>query len=189
MYTNEITKALATLAELMQTQEDTYIENGGEITEETEAREEDINALKVLLTTEGADELGRRIAAKQDEVDRYKAEVKAAQVRVKAAQRSVDYYKYLIGQVLRMTDTQAVKGSFYGFQQAVSTKNAVNYYTIEDRFGTLVQNALGHILPGWLHVDFSTTVKELQEAGEADYLATTTTDTITFSKPRKAKED
>ena len=78
MYTNEITKALATLAELMQTQEDTYIENGGEITEETEAREEDINALKVLLTTEGADELGRRIAAKQDEVDRYKAEVKAA---------------------------------------------------------------------------------------------------------------
>jgi DNA polymerase III alpha subunit len=32
-------------------------------------------------------------------------------------------------------------------------------------------------------------VKELQEAGEADYLATTTTDTITFSKPRKAKED
>ena len=43
MYTNEITKALATLAELMQTQEDTYIENGGEITEETEAREEDMH--------------------------------------------------------------------------------------------------------------------------------------------------
>ena len=88
-----------------------------------------------------------------------------------------------------MTDTQAVKGSFYGFKQATSTKNAVNYDTIAERFGTLVQNALGHILPGWLHVDFSTTVKELQEAGEADYLATTTTDTITFSKPRKAKED
>lgn len=196
MNTYEINEALATLAQMMRTQEEEYIENGGEVTDDTTAREAAIEQLKEVLTTDGVDELGRRLAAKQAEVDTYKAEVKAAQARQKAAQRSVDYYKYLVGEVLRRTEKEAVKGTFYGFKQSTSTTNAVNLEALKEKFLDAV-NEVAHNegLPSWADVEITAGVKNLQayiqanDGEDADYLITNTADTVTFSKPRKAKED
>lgn len=196
MNTYEINEALASLAQMMRTQEEEYIENGGEVTDDTQAREAAIEQLKHVLTTEGVDELGRRLAAKQAEVDTYKAEVKAAQARQKAAQRSVDYYKYLVGEVLRRTEKEAVNGTFYGFKQSTSTTNAVNLDALKEKFLDAV-NEVAHNegLPSWADVDITAGVKNLQafiqanDGEDADYLLTNTTDTVAFSKPRKAKED
>lgn len=196
MNTYEINEALATLAQMMRTQEEEYIENGGEVTDDTTAREAAIEQLKEVLTTDGVDELGRRLAAKQAEVDTYKAEVKAAQARQKAAQRSVDYYKYLVGEVLRRTGKEAVKGTFYGFKQSTSTTNAVNLEALKEKFLDAV-NEVAHNegLPSWADVEITAGVKNLQayiqanDGEDADYLLTNTADTVTFSKPRKAKED
>lgn len=196
MNTYEINEAMATLAQMMRTQEEEYIENGGEVTDDTTAREAAIEQLKEVLTTDGVDELGRRLAAKQAEVDTYKAEVKAAQARQKAAQRSVDYYKYLVGEVLRRTEKEAVKGTFYGFKQSTSTTNAVNLEALKEKFLDAV-NEVAHNegLPSWADVEITAGVKNLQayiqanDGEDADYLLTNTADTVTFSKPRKAKED
>ena len=196
MNTYEINEALASLAQMMRTQEEEYIENGGEVTDDTQAREAAIEQLKHVLTTEGVDELGRRLAAKQAEVDTYKAEVKAAQARQKAAQRSVDYYKYLVGEVLRRTEKEAVKGTFYGFKQSTSTTNAVNLEALKEKFLDVInQVAHNEGLPSWADVEITAGVKNLQayiqanDGEDADYLLTNTADTVTFSKPRKAKED
>jgi long-subunit acyl-CoA synthetase (AMP-forming) len=158
-------------------------------------------ALKEAVEAKGLDAAsveGRKamLDILQAEVDTYKAEVKAAQARQKAAQRSVDYYKYLVREVLRRTGKEAVKGTFYGFKQSTSTTNAVNLEALKEKFLDAV-NEVAHNegLPSWADVDITAGVKNLQayiqanDGEDADYLLTNTADTVTFSKPRKAKED
>lgn len=68
MNTQEINEAIAKLNGLTWDLENAYIENGGEVTEETEKMEAVLAEVKGLLTTEGVDSLGRWLKAKQDEI-------------------------------------------------------------------------------------------------------------------------
>ena len=64
MNNNEIKAALAALSETMFLLEEEYMENGGEVTEYTATMEANIERLKILLTTEGVDSLGRWMKSK-----------------------------------------------------------------------------------------------------------------------------
>ena len=108
----QISDALAALSKTTRTLEDAYCDNGGEVTEETEALEATKEALRELLTTEGVDSLGRWLKAKQDEIETAKAEKAAADRRLKSLKASEDFIKHEIRFVLNATETEKVKFGF-----------------------------------------------------------------------------
>lgn len=66
----DIRSALAELSAIASDLERIYLENGGEVTEETASLEDRLSVIQELLTTEGVDDLGRWLSAKQDEIVR-----------------------------------------------------------------------------------------------------------------------
>lgn len=190
MNNKEITNAIADLYRATNTLEELYIENGGEVTEEAAEKEEQIEAIKALLTGEGIDSLGRWLAGKEQEKALLKAEKAALDRRIKAVDGTIDYIKYQVGQVLRATGCEKAKGLAYSFAQATSTTNSINYEAIEQDWGAIAEDAFREAgLPDWLHITFKTTTKELQEAEAGTYLDTEVKETCRFTKPRAANEE
>ena len=180
-----IKETLANIARMKWELENTLEENGGELTEELLAQYDALEDMKALLAGEGIDELGRWLKSVQDEIAARKAEADAAARKVKNLKSYEDYVKGLIGQALDAIGQEKVKGSYYGFTRKTSTTNAVNYEAIEQDWNGALENAIIRAgLPGWLHITFKTSVKELQEAEAGDYLETTSTPALGFTKPR-----
>lgn len=190
MTNKEITNAIAELYRTANTLEELYIENEGEVTEEAAEKEEQLEAIKALLNGEGIDSLGRWLAGKEQEKAILKAEKAAIDRKMKAVDGTIDYIKFQVGQVLRATGCEKVKGLAYAFAQATSTTNSINYEAIEQDWGAIAEEAFREAgLPEWLHINFKTTTKELQEAEAGTYLDTEVKDTIRFTKPRAPKEE
>lgn len=191
MNNKEITNAIADLYRATNTLEELYIENGGEVTEEAAEKEEQIEAIKALLTGEGIDSLGRWLAGKEQEKALLKAEKAALDRRIKAVDGTIDYIKYQVGQVLRATGCEKAKGLAYSFAQATSTKNSVNQEALEAAYMGRVVAALGNVIPAWVHIALKATTTELNAAGgdALGFIETTTTETCRFTKPRAAKEE
>lgn len=187
MNNKEITNAIAELYRTANTLEELYIENEGEVTEEAAEKEEQLEAIKALLNGEGIDSLGRWLAGKQQEAELLKAEKAAIDRKIKAVGNTIEYIKFQVGQVLRATGCEKAKGLAYSFAQATSTTNSINYEAIEQDWGAIAEEAFREAgLPEWLHINFKTTTKELQEAEAGTYLDTEVKDTIRFTKPRAA---
>lgn len=191
MNTQEINAALAALNATSWDLETAYIENGGEVTEETETLEARLAAVKELLTTDGVDSLGRWLKAKQDEIVAAKAEKAAADARIKALQKTEEYIKGEISRILIATGTEKVKGTFYSFAQATSTKTSVLTEALDDAYleaVTAAARAAG--LPDCVDVALKTTTTRLKEAGEdmAAFVEVESSPSVKFTKPRAVKE-
>lgn len=185
----DIKDALLHLGLTVYTLETSYEETGGEVTPETEKLECIKDALRELLTTEGVDSLGRWLKAKQDEIATVKAEKAQADRRLKSLQRTEEFIKSQIAQVLRATETDKVAGTYYNFQQAISEKNTVNSFELEGKYLEKVQKAARKAgLPECIDVELKTTTTRLKEAGMAEYVLTEQTPTVAFRKPRSVKE-
>lgn len=189
MNTQEINAALAALTHTSWDLEAAYIENGGEVTEETEKMEAVLAEVKGLLTTEGVDSLGRWLKAKQDEIKTAKAEKAAAEARIKALQRTEEYIKSEISRVLIATDTEKVKGTYYSFAQATSTKSSVNQEAIDAKYLAAAEKAIRKAkVPEYIQVALKTTSTALKEAEALEFLEITETPSVKFTKPRAVKE-
>ena len=191
MTNKEITNAIAELYRTANTLEELYIENGGEITEETAEKEDQVEAIKTLLNGEGIDSLGRWMKAKEDERDTLKAEKAAIDRRLKAVNNTLDYIKFQVGQVLRATGCEKAKGLAYGFSVATSTKNAVNQEALDAAFFKAAEHAVRLAgIPTWVGIQLKATTTELNAAGgdALGFIETTTTETCRFTKPRAVKE-
>ena len=189
MNTNEIKSAIAELNALTLDLEYDYIENGGEVTEETEHKEAVIAELKNLLDTEGVDSLGRWLKSKQDEIAAAKAEVAAAQNRVKSLQRTEEYIKSEISRILFATETEKVKGTFYSFAQSTSTKASVNQEALDAKWLEKAEKAVRKAkVPAYIQVALKTTTTALREAEALEFLEETSTPSVKFTKPRAVKE-
>ena len=192
MNNKEITNAIADLYRATNTLEELYIENGGEVTEEAAEKEEQIEAIKALLTGEGIDSLGRWLAGKEQEKAILKAEKAAIDRKMKAVDGTIDYIKFQVGQVLRATGCEKAKGLAYGFSVATSTKNAVNQEALDAAYLERAEAALRHaLIPEWVHITLKATTTELNAAGgdALGFIETTTTETCRFTKPRAPKEE
>ncbi len=185
----DIQDALATLARLSELLEDQYVENEGEVTEETEALEERKAAIQDLLQNDGIDALGRWLKVKEDEVKMWKAEKAAADRKVKSAQNTVDFVKSKIAEVMDAVGMEKAKGSYYSFSKYVSEKSAVNQEELE-RIWLDVATSAAHDagLPAYVDVVLKTTTTALKEWGATDFIETSTADAVRFTKPRGAKE-
>lgn len=192
MNNKEINNAVAELYRTANTLEELYIENGGEITEETAEKEEQIEAIKALLNGEGIDSLGRWMKMKEDERETLKAEKAAIDRRIKAVNNTLEYIKFQVGQVLRATGCEKAKGLAYSFSQATSTKNSVNQEALDATFFEAAEHAVRLAgIPTWVGIQLKATTTELNAAG-GDALAfveTTTTETCRFTKPRAVKDE
>ena len=184
----EIQENLAAVARLSEELETQYIENDGELTQEAEAMEEELSALKALLQGEGIDELGRWLKSKEDQMATYKAEKAAAERRVKSVQRSIDFVKSTIRMVMDMTGTEKAKGSYYGFTATVSEKSSVDAEELDRLYLDIATSAAHDAgLPAYVDVVLKTTTTALKEWGATDLLNVTKTDTVRFTKPRRAE--
>lgn len=192
MTNQEINQALERLQLNSAALEDAYIENGGEVTEGTERLESEREALKSLLTTEGVDSLGRWLKGKEDEAKTIRAESDYITRRRKAVENSVDYIKARIAEVLAATGTEKIKGgNGYSFTAIESVDTTVDRDALRARWQDIADAAVRAAgLPSFIKVELKVSVSAAAQYSELpDYVTRTRRPSVTFRKPRAAKED
>ena len=195
MNARDIKDLMAMLSEATERQEALYIENEGEITSETEEMDAEIDAIKELLTTEGIDSLGSWLRAKEDEKKRYKAEKDYVTRKINATDKSIDYIKSLINQVMRETGVEKVKGELgYSFQAYISDTTTVNKPNLYAKYEERLIDAMAKAgIPAYVTATLnasSSIAREvgLQEGDEAIF-ERHLTPTVKFGKPRASKSE
>ena len=192
MDAKQIKQATDDLAIMSYLLEQDYINNEGEVTDETERKERQIAALKDLLTTEGIDSLGHWLKAKEDEIKTLKAEKDYLDRRIKSHANTIDYIKHVANGILKAAGVEYVKGALgYKFTRTVSSTTSVRSEDLDAKYLDLVTKAARNAgLPACIDVALKTNATRLQEAGEdfGKYVAVALDDTCTFGKPRAKKE-
>ena len=187
---NELQDRLARIARLSYTLEDKYIENDGEVTEETENMEAEIADLRELLAGEGIDLLGRWLKSKEDELKTYKAEKEAAARRAASVQNTIDFIKAKITEVMKATGQEKAKGMFYSFTKTVSNTTKVDTDLLNEMYQALAERAIRAAgVPEYVTMKLDAKVSLVPEGEATPYIFTTTSkDTVRFTKPRGGKE-
>ena len=188
------TQVLSDLDRKMDALEDLYIENEGEVTEETEQAEAEISGLQELLSGEGIDMLGGWLKAKEDRKKALKAEKDYITRQMTAIDGTIDFIKDKITEVLKKTGKDKVKGERgYSFTASHSVKTEVNKDVLRYNYDFKVEQAIRAAgIPDY--VGFSLTASSTKASefgvleGDEDIFTTTEKDTVTFRKPKASKE-
>lgn len=191
MHYNDIKEAMHSLALTSYQLEEIYNDNGGEVTEETELMEQQREALAYVLANDGADTLGRWLKSLEDKKATIKDEKNAIAAQEKSVDRSIDFVKAQISEIMRLTGTDKVKGQLYSFSAYKSVKTAANAELIEAMYMETAKRVLREAgIPEYITLKLSASVKAVPEGVELPEVFTRTEeDTVKFSKPRKAKEE
>lgn len=190
----EMNQVLATLDQATIALEETYMENEGEITEETEQMEQEISGLQELLTTEGIDLLGGWLKAKEDKKKSLKAEKDYITRQMAAIDESIEFIKGKITQVMKATGQEKIKGDRgYSFTATHSVKTDVDKDVLKALYADKVEEAIraAHI-PAYISVSLTASSTKANELGvlegDEEIFSTTEKDTVTFRKPKASKE-
>lgn len=195
MNAKEIKDLMAMLSEATERQEALYIENEGEITAETEEMDAEIDAIKELLTTEGIDSLGAWLRAKEDERKRYKAEKDYITRKINATDKSIDYIKSLINQVMRETGVDKIKGDLgYSFTACTSDTTTVNKPNLFAKYDRRLVDAMAKAgIPPYVTATLNASSSIAREVGlqegDEDIFERHLTPTVKFGKPRASKSE
>lgn len=190
----ELNQALATLDQATIALEETYMENEGEITEETEHMEQEISGLQELLTTEGIDLLGGWLKAKEDKKKSLKAEKDYITRQISAIDETIDFIKDKVTEVMKATGQDKIKGDRgYSFTATHSVKTDVDKDVLKALYADKVEEAIraAHI-PAYVGVSLTASSTKANELGvlegDEEIFSTTEKDTVTFRKPKASKE-
>ena len=195
MNARDIKDLMAILSEATEKQEALYIENEGEITAEIEEMDAEIDTIKELLTTDGIDSLGAWLRAKEDEKKRYKAEKDYVTRKINATDRSIDYIKSLINQVMRETGVDKIKGELgYSFQAYTSDTTSVNKPNLFAKYEERLIDAMAKAgIPPYVTATLNASSSIAREVGvqEGDeaIFERHLTPTVKFGKPRASKSE
>lgn len=194
MNNTEIRDALSRLHEMEYYLEDEYINNGGEVTDYTEQQEQNIAALRELLTTEGVDSLGRWLKAKEDQIKALKAEKDSVTRQINACNNTIDYIKTQINNVMMQTGMEKVKGTFYSFTPTTSVKTEVDKELLKTNYEERIKDALVKaFIPSYIGVTLTASATKAKETGvqEGDegIFNETCTPSVRFTKPRASKKE
>ena len=190
----EMNQVLADLDQAMVTLEETYIENEGEVTEETEQMEAQISGLQELLTTDGIDLLGGWLKAKEDRKKSLKAEKDYITRQMAALDESIEFIKTKVNQILVATGQEKVKGARgYSFAATISSKTEVDKDVLKRCYGDLVEDAIRKAgVPAYIGVSLTASSTKAKEEGVQDgdeeIFVTTEKPSVRFTKPRASKE-
>lgn len=190
----EMNQVLATLDMATIALEETYMENEGEITEETEQMEQEISGLQELLTTEGIDLLGGWLKAKEDKKKSLKAEKDYITRQISAIDETIDFIKDKVTEVMKATGQDKIKGDRgYSFTATHSVKTDVDKDVLKALYADKVEEAIraAHI-PAYVGVSLTASSTKANELGvlegDEEIFSTTEKDTVTFRKPKASKE-
>ena len=190
----EMNQVLATLDQATIALEETYMENEGEITEETEQMEQEISGLQELLTTEGIDLLGGWLKAKEDKKKSLKAEKDYITRQMAAIDETIDFIKDKVTEVMKATGQDKIKGDRgYSFTATHSVKTDVDKDVLKALYADKVEEAIraAHI-PAYIGVSLTASSTKANELGvlegDEEIFSTTEKDTVTFRKPKASKE-
>lgn len=194
MNNNDIKSALAELSTTMFLLEEEYMENGGEVTEYTATMEANIERLKVLLTTEGVDSLGRWMKSKEDQIKSLKAERDAISRQIKSCETTIDYIKTMVNHVLVCTGQEKVKGTCYSFAATTSETTSVDSDALKERFMDAVEKKLrggkNPVIPADVTITLGASIKNVPEGAEIpSYYLKKSKPSVKFTKPRASKEE
>lgn len=194
MNNNDIKAAIAALSETMFLLEEEYLENGGEVTEYTATMEANIERLKVLLTTEGVDSLGRWLKSKEDQIKSLKAERDSVSRQIKSCEATIDYIKTMVNHILVSTGEEKVKGTCYSFAAATSETTSVDKDALKERFMDAVEKKLrggkNPVIPADVTITLGASIKNVPEGAEIpSYYLKESRPTVKFTKPRASKEE
>ena len=190
----EMNQVLADLNQAMVTLEETYIENEGEVTEETEQMEAQISGLKELLTHDGIDLLGGWLKAKEDKKKSLKAEKDYITRQVAAIDETIEFIKDKITEVMKMTGQEKIKGDRgYSFTASHSVKTEVDKDVLKKNYEDKVEKAIREAgVPAYVGVSLTASSTKANELGvlegDEQIFSTTEKDTVTFRKPKASKE-
>ena len=190
----EMNQVLANLDQAINTLEITYIENEGEVTEETEQMEAEISGLQELLSTEGIDLLGGWLKAKEDRKKSLKAEKDYITRQMAAIDETIEFIKDKITEVMKATGQDKIKGDRgYSFTATHSVKTDVDKDVLKALYANKVEEAIraAHI-PAYVGVSLTASSTKANELGvlegDEEIFSTTEKDTVTFRKPKASKE-
>lgn len=190
----EMNQVLANLDQAINTLEETYIENEGEVTEETEQMEAEISGLQELLSTDGIDLLGGWLKAKEDRKKSLKAEKDYITRQMAAIDETIDFIKTKVNQILVATGQEKVKGERgYSFAATISSKTDVDKDVLKALYADKVEEAIraAHV-PAYVGVTLTASSTKANELGvlegDEEIFVTTEKPTIRFTKPRAGKE-
>ena len=187
---NELQDIMSALDHASYKLEQAYIENEGECTEETDLLEQEITALRTLINTEGVDYLGRWLKGKEDKKKALKAEKDFLSRQIDANDRSIEFVKAKIRELMDATGCEKVKGSLgYTFTATVSTKTEVDKEMLNEMYQAKAEEALKDILPVDVTFTLGASVSRLEEGADLpSYYSRTDTPTVRFTKPRASRE-
>lgn len=193
MNNNDIKSAIAALSEAMYLLEEEYMENGGEVTDYTTAMEDNIERMKVLLTTEGVDSLGRWLKSKEDQIKSLKAEKDSVMRQIKSCETTIEYIKTMVNHVLVATEQDKVKGTFYSFTATTSETTSVDKETLNNTFLEAVEKKLRGgkkpVIPADVTITLGASIKNVPEGAELPaYYLHNSKPSVRFTKPRATKE-
>ena len=190
----EMNQVLATLDQATIALEETYMENEGEITEETEQMEQEISGLQELLNTEGIDLLGGWLKAKEDKKKSLKAEKDYITRQMAAIDETIDFIKDKVTEVMKATGQEKIKGDRgYSFTATHSVKTDIDKDVLKALYADKVEEAIraAHI-PAYISVSLTASSTKANELGvlegDEEIFSTTEKDTVTFRKPKASKE-
>ena len=190
----EMNQVLATLDQATIALEETYMENEGEITEETKHMEQKISGLQELLNTEGIDLLGGWLKAKEDKKKSLKAEKDYITRQISAIDETIDFIKDKVTEVMKATGQDKIKGNRgYSFTATHSVKTDVDKDVLKALYADKVEEAIraAHI-PAYVGVSLTASSTKANELGvlegDEEIFSTTEKDTVTFRKPKASKE-
>ena len=190
----EMNQVLATLDQATIALEETYIENEGEVTEETEQMEAEISGLQELLSTEGIDLLGGWLKAKEDKKKSLKAEKDYITRQMSAIDETIEFIKDKVTEVMKATGQDKIKGDRgYSFTASHSVKTDVDKDVLKALYADKVEEAIraAHI-PAYVGVSLTASSTKANELGvlegDEEIFSTTEKDTVTFRKPKASEE-
>lgn len=191
----ELNNALAELNIKVAALEDMYIENGGEVTPDTQAIEAEISELKMFLSTEGVDMLGRWLKQREDEKKNLKAEKDYLTRRINQLDRTTDFIKGRLAVVMDAAGVEKVKGEHgYSFTRTTSGSTTIDKDWLNGRYGEVVNDMREAFhIPEYITLTLGASVSKATAENivedDRPIFHTEYKDTITFRKPRAAKED
>lgn len=194
MNNNDIKAAIAALSETMFLLEEEYLENGGEVTEYTATMEANIERLKILLTTEGVDSLGRWLKSREDALKALKAERDSVNRQIKSCENTIEYIKTMVNRVLVSTEQEKVKGTFYSFAATTSETTSVDKDALNMQFMDAVEKKLrggkNPVIPADVTITLGASIKNVPEGAEIPaYYLHNSKPSVRFTKPRASKEE
>lgn len=190
----ELDQVLANLAQAISTLEDLYIEEEGEVTEETEQMEDLISGLQELLTKDGIDLLGGWLKAKEDKKKSLKAEKDYITRQITAIDKTIEFIKVKMNQVMSATGIEKIKGDRgYSIAATTSVKTEVDKDVLKTIYADRIEEAIraAHI-PAYVGVTLTASSSTANAVGLVDgdeeIFHTTSTPSVRFTKPRASKE-